>query len=334
MNLRVLNNVRNRLTVLSVATAAALGLFSSVVGAEETITLRAVAPINPSSYVSAPIFLFKDFVEERTGGKVKVNVIGADEVVPSANQFEALQNGVVDVIVGMTSYYSGIVPEAMVLLYTKLSPAEQRESGLFDALAKAHYEKGGVLYYAHAGGGPTTAFRYYLREKVNAADFSGMKMRVSGSIRAFTEALGATPVSIPFSDVYLALERGLVDGFGTTYAGITHDALHEVTKYVLDHPIYSLNDVILLNEQTWASIPEETRKLLTDAAPEFERVVEEYNAKIMKEEDELLRSHGMELFQLSEQESKKFYSLSYSSGWEQFLKDNPTSGPALKDLSE
>lgn len=335
MRTSVFKSIKGLPRIGAIVSTALAGLFAGSAMADDSVTLKAVFPINPDNYVSAPIALFKDFVEERTDGKVKVKIIGADEVIPSANQFEALQNGVVDVILGMTSYYSGVVPEGMVLLYSRLSPAEQRETGLFDLLAEAHHEKGGVMYYAHAGGGPATAFRYYLKDKVESVDdFADLKIRASGSIRAFTEALGAAPVSIPFSDVYMALDRGLVDGFGTTYAGITFNGLHEVTKYVLDHPFYSMNDVILINEQTWNSIPEETRAMLVEAAPEFEKIVEDYNEEIMKDEDKLLVEKGMELIQLPDADREKFYETAYSAGWAQFLADNPVDGEKLKALAE
>lgn len=320
-------------TFLAAATAAG-GIAAGPAAANDTVTLKAVAPINPDSYVSAPIFLLKDFVEKKTDGKVTINVLGADEVIPSANQFDAVKNGTVDVIVGMTSYYSGTVPEAMVLLYTNQNPDEQRTSGLFDEMKKAHSEKGGVVYYANVGGDAGQAFRYYLKEKIEKADFSGLKIRTSGSLRAFTEALGATPVSIPFSDLYLALERGMVDGFGTTYAGITDNALEEVTRYVLDHSMYSMNDVILFNTDKWNSLPEETRKILEEAAPEFENIVSEYNRKILADEDKLLVSKGMELFRLPDVEAKKFQEIAETAGWAQFMKDNPENGARIMELAK
>lgn len=326
--------LRTRRVSLAATAAVAAFLFAAPAGAQEAITLKAVAPYNPNMYLSKPIFIFKEVVEKETNGRVKINIIGAEDAVPSLQQFDALRNGVLDVIVGITSYYSGTVPEGLALLYTRQLPSEQRKSGLYELMRKIHLEKGGVIYLANAGGTPGTAFRLYLRKKVDKADFTGLKIRVSPVYTALVQALNGTPVSIPFSDTYASLERGVVDGFGSTYAGITDYGLHEVSKYVVDHAFYSLNEVILINKQKWESLPQDVRTQLEALAPKFEKAVEQYMGNFIKNEDELLKSKKMEFIRFSPADAKKYTDLAYTAGWKDFLQKNQKDGPQIKALAE
>src|SRR5918996_251953 len=85
------------LAFLMLAISAVAGTMPLVsAAAQEVIPLRAVAPYNPNMYLSKPIFLFKEIVEKETDGRVKIDIIGAEEAVPSLQQFDALRNGVVD----------------------------------------------------------------------------------------------------------------------------------------------------------------------------------------------------------------------------------------------
>lgn len=302
--------------------------------AEDPIVLKAVAPFNPDMYLSKPIFIFKDMVEKGTNGRVRVNILGAEEAVPSQQQFDALRNGVLDVIVGVTSYYAGQVPEGMALLYTRQQPSEQRESGLYDAMRKVHLEKGGVIYLANAGGTPGTGFRLYLRTKVDTPDLSGLKIRVSPVYTALVQALGGTPVSIPFADAYSSLERGVVDGFGSTYAGIADYGLDEVSRYVINPPFYSVNEAILVNKDKWESLPDDVKSQLESIGVEFEKAVEQYMTDYITSEDEFLKSKGMEFITFTGEDAKKYLGLAYREGWKEFLDNNPDDGAEIKSLAE
>jgi TRAP-type C4-dicarboxylate transport system substrate-binding protein len=302
--------------------------------AQDTVTLRAVTPYTPKMYLSQPIFLFKETVEAKTNGRVKVNILGGEEVVPSLQQFDGLRNGVVDIIVGVTSYYTGTVPEGLSLLYAQKPPAEQRNNGFYDLMRKIHLEKGNVVYLANAGGTPGKAFRLYLRKPINKPDLTGFKIRVSPVYTALVQGLNGTPVSIPFSDTYSALERGVVDGFGSTYAGIGDYALPEVAKYVIDHPFYSLNEAILINKSKWDALPADVRKSLDDLAPAYELAVGKYMDDYLKGEDDRLKAQKMQFIRFAPEEAKRYLKIAYSAGWDAFLSKNPQDGPKIKELCE
>lgn len=335
-NISCLASCGKSVTVSALAfglTAAAL--FNSAHAEEDTITLKAVTPYTAEMYLSHPLFIFEEMVEERTGGRVDVQVLGGNEVVPSLEQFEAVRNGVVDVALGVASYYNGTVPEGMALLYNRdLKPSELRETGFFDLLREIHLEKGGVVFLANAGGTPGQGFRLYTNTEVDSADLSGLRLRVSSVYTTLVEELGGVTVSMPPSDAYTGLERGIVQGLGWTYASLMDYGFHEVTDYVIDHPFYSLNQGIILNKERWDALPADVRQILEELAPDYEKAVQDYMAEFIQAEDEKLKAAGMEFIELSPEEAEKFYHAAYEKGWERFLETAPEHGPKLRELAE
>ena len=244
------------------AAIAAIGFASGadpVAAQDKVITLRGITPWALSYYWSEPFPMFQKMVNERLKGKVILSFLGADEVVPPFEQFEALRNGVVDVILGASSYYTGQVPEALGVLYTKLPPSKLRQNGYYDLMRKLHLEKGNVVYLANVGGSPGTAFRLFTKTKIEKPDLSGLKIRVTPVYIELVKALGGTPIAMKPSEVYTALERGVVDGYGWSYGGITDFAWHEVTKFVIDHAFYSANTSILFNKNAWDKQPADVK---------------------------------------------------------------------------
>tara|TARA_R110002126_G_scaffold286859_1_gene439074 strand:- start:31569 stop:32576 length:1008 start_codon:yes stop_codon:yes gene_type:complete len=330
--LQSLTNISRRGVIASVAALLLTGAAVPAM-AQEAAVLKTVTPFEPQSPLSKPVQILKEVVERESGGKIQVNILGGPEVIPSQQQFDGLKNGIIDIMMAAVPYYAGTVPETFALLYTTQNGAEMRASGLFEFMHGVHRQKANVEYIANGGGQPGTAFRFYLKEPVEKADLSGMKIRVSQTTADVTAALGGTPVSIPFADTYAALERGVVDGFGATYTGIMHPGLHEVTKYVLDEPFYSLNAPILVNGAKWDGLSDEVRAELERIGPIYEAAVEEFNAASLAAEDAALKEAGMEFITLSPEESAKFQELVQRVGWEAYLAKDPEGGAALKDLA-
>src|SRR3546814_17604969 len=85
------------------------------------------------------------------------------------------------------------------------------------------------------------------------------------------EALGGTPASIAPGDVYTALERSLIDGYGWTSTGLDVFGWNEVSSYVIDHPFYSLDGALLINQQGWDGLPVDVRAGLAEPGPALVR---------------------------------------------------------------
>lgn len=302
----------------SLAVALAICLPSAALRAEPVV-LKAIIPWQKDYDLSKAFFVFQDLVNERLKGKVEIKYLGGPEIQQPNDQFEALRNGVVDMILGVAAYYRADIPAAAAVQFTQKLPHQLRESGYFDIMRKLHAERG-VTYLANTAGG--NRFRVYLLKDVSKPDFSGLRVRVSPVYLPLVKALGGTPVSVAPGEVYTALERNAIDGYGWTYTGISVFGWQEKTKYLIDHPFYSLDTAILINQKVYNALPADVRKTLEEIGAEVERKVEEQIAARMVEEDAKLKKDGIKFIKFSEADAKIYIDTAYDAGWQDFIEKN------------
>jgi TRAP-type C4-dicarboxylate transport system substrate-binding protein len=311
---------------------AALAL-SGAVFAQQPITLRGITPWTPDYDLSKGFFTFQQLVNEKLKGKVQVTYVGGPEVAAPNQQFQALKNGVVDVLLGAAAYYRTEVPMAWAVQFVEKTPPELRKSGWYDVMRKIHMDQGGVVYLANtaAGGG---AFRIYMAKKIDKPDFKGLKIRVSPVYTPLVTALGGAPISMAPGEIFTGLERKVVDGFGWTYTGIDTMGLQEVSKYVIDHPFYSLDTVILMNKSVYDKLAPDVRKDLEEIAAETERRHAAYMQASLKKEDEKLKKLGLEFIKFSPADAERYVRTAYDAGWKDFAEKNAASIKANPGLLE
>lgn len=306
-----------------VAAIAALAA-SGAVFAQQQITLRGITPWTADYDLSKGFFTFQQLVNEKLKGKVQVNYVGGPEVVAPNQQFQALKNGVVDVLLGAAAYYRTEVPMAWAVQFVEKTPPELRKTGWFDVMRKIHLDQGGVIYLANtaAGGG---AFRIYMAKKIDKPDFKGLKIRVSPVYTPLVTALGGAPISMAPGEIFTGLERKVVDGYGWTYTGIDTLGLHEISKFVIDHPFYSLDTVILVNKGVWDKLSPDIQKSLEEIAAETERRHAAYMQASLKKEDEKLKKLGIQFIKFSPADAERYVRTAYDAGWKDFAEKNAAS---------
>jgi TRAP-type C4-dicarboxylate transport system substrate-binding protein len=130
------------------------------------------------------------------------------------------------------------------------------------------------------------------------------------------------------------MERRVVDGFGWTYTGIDLFGLHEVTKYVIDHPFYSLDTVVLMNKSVYDRLSPEIQKTLAEVCEELERRHVAYMQGRLKKEDEKLKRLGMDFIRFSPADAERYVRTAYEAGWKDFAEKNAASLKANPGLLE
>ena len=113
-------------------------------------------------------------------------------------------------------------------------------------------------------------FHLYLNKPITGPDLTGLKLRITPVYRDFFQALGATVIQTAPGEVYTALERGVVDGYGWPITGIFDLGWHEKTKYRVDPGFYSAEVSIIVNKRKWDSLTHEQRAVLTRAGEAIE----------------------------------------------------------------
>jgi TRAP-type C4-dicarboxylate transport system substrate-binding protein len=206
----------------------------SAYAAPATLTYLTAWPSN--SYDSDGFIKFIEKVQkeadEKYPGELKLVFKGGPEVVHTMEQVEACRKGVISMVLSAPSYYASAMPELDILGLTSMKPWEQRATGLFEYVDKLHNEKTNTHYLGQTGIG--VPFQIHLSKPMKTVDdLKGMNLRVSPTNIPFLKAVGAVPVGMPPSDIYTAMERGVVQGYILPAYTAKDFGLIKVTKYLI-----------------------------------------------------------------------------------------------------
>ena len=329
----MLNKLARTGVVLSVATAVGLLIQPASVKAADPIVLKGLIPWTADFVGSRGFLEFQRSVNKKLKGKVVVSLLGSSEIVPPFEQFEAVRDGVVDVLLTAGAYYKATVPEAAAGLGSTKFASELRKNGYLELMREIH-AKHGVYYHSNVGGTRGNGFRCYSNKKLATSNLSGIKFRVSPTYVPLVTALKGTPILMKPGEVYTALERGVVDGYCWTFLGIRDYAFHEVTKYVIDIPFYSNDTAILINMKKWKSLPADVQKAIDGVGPEIEITVEKFMTDMNNKEDAALKKEGLQFIKFSPQETKKWMDAAYSAHWKSIKEKSPAYGEKLRALAQ
>jgi TRAP-type C4-dicarboxylate transport system substrate-binding protein len=175
-------------------------------------------------------------------------------------------------------------------------------------------------------------FHIYLNKKIDKLDFSGLKIRVTPVYRDIVQALGGTPVNTAPGEVFTALERGVVDGYGWPVSGIFDLGWDKVTKFRMDPGFYSVEVNVLVNQDVWKGLNDAQRKVLNDAALWLEGLDSE-NVTVNKTEIDRQTKAGIQPIMFSPAEAKKFLDQANAVAWESVIKRAPDTAPKLRELA-
>ena len=272
-------------------------------------------------------------INERTKGELVIECKGGPEVIPGLDQPKAVQKGIIDMALTATTYYKALVPEAYLVLFSRVTSKREREAGFYDLLLDIH-KKAGLFYFGRAEAVDVPTFTMVSTVRVKApSELAKHRLGISGPhIKAFPESLGMSLLLIPLPDSYTALERGLVDFYSTPWHTHVSNKLQEVCKYVIDHPYLAPNSVLIANLSTWEKLPKHLQKLVQDTYFEVtDEQIPQY-LKIVEEARQVMRNAGVEFVKFSPADATWFIENLYKTEIEASLKDAPQYGPKLMEL--
>lgn len=277
-------------------------LFNNVINAAEQ-QIKAVHAF-PSSLVYTQSFLdFVAKVNERGKGIVQIKVLGGPEVIGLAQQPSSVRSGVVDMAYTAASFYSDQVPERDAMISSNANAIYARKSGGIDLLNKIHQKKMGVYYLGWFDSGVNYNLYTIEQPKLDAAgnlDLSGTRLRSNPVYDAFfTEYLKTQPISLPTTDVYSALERGVVDATGWTQIGMNDLNWNKFLNYRIDPPFYSTDMGVIVNFKRWNKLDKKAQKILQETAIEHERESAQKFTQLSIEQQAALEKSGMKAFTLN-----------------------------------
>jgi C4-dicarboxylate-binding protein DctP len=224
---------------------------------------------------------FKQLAEKATNGKVKVELYPNSQLYKDKEELEALQLGAVQMLAPSLAKFGplGVKEfEAFDLPYifpTKTALYNVTEGEIGKSLLKKLEPKGitGLAYWDNG-------FKVMSANKPlhTPADFKGLKMRIQSSkvLDAQMRALGANPQVLAFSEVYQALQTGVVDGTENPPSNMYTQKMHEVQKHVTVSNHGYLGYAVIVNKKFWDGLPPDIRAQLEKAMREattFEKAI-------------------------------------------------------------
>src|SRR5215813_11767538 len=304
-------------------------LAASTASAQE-VTLRAVSAFAEKTTYSRGFELFIERVNKEGKGVLQINYIGGPKAMPPFEVGNALKSGVVDVANSTGAFYTNVMPEADSWKLTERPMSELRKNGGYDYMAQLYADKMNAIFLArHVDNNP---FHLYLNKPIASPDLTGLKIRITPVYRDFFQALGATVVQTAPGEVYTALERGVVDGYGWPITGIFDLGWHEKTKYRVDPGFYTAEVSILVNKSTWDRLSDAQRAVLRKAAERGEaEAAAEFDAENAKDTKRQADA-GIQTIKFEGAAAEAYRSKAYQAGWEGIIKQSPEHGPKIREF--
>ena len=320
---------RRLASLLAASLVTALALPASLPVYAQEVTLKAVNAFQEGTYYAKNFEKFVQKVNAEGKGVVQINYLGGPKAIPTMEQGAALRNAVVDLSNTTTSFVAGVSPESLAVNYATKSWADMRKDGTVDFLNKLMMEKG-LYYYARTGDG--IPYHIYLNKKIDKADLSGLKIRIAPIYREFFQRMGASVMQVAPGEVFTALDRGVVDGYGWPLLGIFDLGWHEKTKFRVDPGFYNIELGIIFSAKTWNALTPVQRDFLNKQVAWVEAMNVDMANKDAPADIKRQADAGIQVIKLPDAEAKKLLALSMEAGWDGILKTSPQHGARLKQL--
>ena len=302
----------------------ALALAPGLVQAQE-VTLRAVSAFAENTTYVKNLLPMIERLNAEGKGRLQINFIGGPKAMPPFEVGNAVRTGVVDLAMTTGAFYTNIMPEADALKLTQMPHPDLRRNGGHDLINKIWNEKANMQYLGRVI--DFTPFHLYLTKKIDKPDLTGLKLRITPVYREFFQALGATVMQTPPGEVYTALERGVVDGYGWPINGIFDFNWHEKTKFRVDPGFYSAEVSLVMNLDKWKGLNAEQRGLLTRHVIALENANDSWK-KVNQDDIRKQKEAGIQVITFG----KQYYDKAYEVAWASAIKASPTYGPQMRKL--
>jgi C4-dicarboxylate-binding protein DctP len=282
--------------LLAAAAAVALA-FTGPAQAQAPIIIKFSHVVTPDTPKGKGALKFQELADKYTSGKVKVEIYPNSALYKDKEEVEALQLGAVQMLAPSLAKFGPLgakefeVFDLPYILPSKEALRKVTEGALGKKLFSLLEPKGitGLAYWDNG-------FKVMSANKPlhMPADFRGLKMRIQSSkvLEAQMRALGAIPQVMAFSEVYQALQTGVVDGTENTASNEYTQKMHEVQKYTVLSDHGYIGYAVITNKKFWDGLPADIRAQLEHAMADATKYANEIAQKENDDAVEEMRKSG------------------------------------------
>jgi C4-dicarboxylate-binding protein DctP len=280
-----------------VAALVACALAAPPAAAQQPIVIKFSHVVAPNTPKGKGAEQFKKLAEERTQGRVRVEVYPNSTLYKDGEEMEALQLGAVQLLAPSLAKFGPLGVRAyevfdLPYVFDGYDDVHKVTEGRLGKELFKRLESKGITGLAYWDNG--------LREMTankplrTPADYRGLKMRIQSSkvLDAQFRALGALPQVMAFSEVYQAMQTGVIDGGENTWSNIYTQKMHEVQKYmtVTDHGY--IGYAVIANKKFWDGLPPDIRTALEGAMADATKYANDIAKKENDDALEAIRKSG------------------------------------------
>lgn len=314
--------------IATVAVAVGLGAGTPAAHAE---TLTLLSSWDPS-YNAVPVFAegFMEKIAEASDGELTIEMRGP-ETVPPFEQLQPVSAGLFDLLFTHGAYHKGETAMAFGMDAVADDPVARRESGIYDVI-DAHYAKQNLkligVFSAASG------YHILLREPIaEDGGLDGRKIRASGTYHDFVNELNGSVVTMPASDIYASLERGVVDGAAWPVFGALDYKWYEVADY-MTRPTFGITNLSLfMNLDSWNALSSEQQDMLIAAAEALEVDGRKHFETLWADEEAALKENGLEITEFGDDYADQVNDIFAQGVWRQVKEGAGDDGARFQALA-
>jgi TRAP-type transport system periplasmic protein len=277
--------------------AAALAL--SAVTPSTAVELQIGHTLTTDSHYQAAALKFKEIVESGSKGEIKVSIFPQSQLGGEVKMIQSARTGAVAGLITAAPPIENTVQEYSILslpyLFDNLDEANSVLQGPFGEKMLKMLESRGLVGLTFLSSFERSVFGSRAIRKVE--DFKGMKIRVlqgPGFIRTY-EAVGAQPTPMAYSEVFVALQNGVVDGAEADPAQVVQDKFVEATKHFNFTKIHYMPSLLVLSKARFDALTKDQQDLVRRAAKEAAKASLEAYKKTYQEGVDGMKKAKVEL---------------------------------------
>jgi tripartite ATP-independent transporter DctP family solute receptor len=285
--------------------------------------------LDTSHPVHAAMLYLAEKAEEKSGGKMIVQVYPNQQLGTERELVELLQIGSLAMTKVSTAAMEGFAPEIKILGQPYLFRDDEQQARVLEGpigkqllAAGEKYWLKGLCFY---DGGKRS---FYTKEKpvLVPEDIEGLKIRVMESPTAvnMVQSFGGSPTPVSFGELYTALQQGIVDGAENNPPSFVTSRHYEVCKYYSLNEHTAIPDMMIVSTKVWDRLSEEERKWLQEAADESAvyqyklwkesvaesmAILEEAGVEVVYPDKEPFRKEAEKVYEIMKQEDPEMYEL-------------------------
>ncbi len=317
--------------------AAALTVAAQGAFAQQKVTMRISHQVPPAHHLSKMLEGFAADVKARTKGEVEVQIFGSNQLSKPAENFPSVAKGAFEAALSVNFEWGKTIPEMSALtipyLFTDIERIKKFPKSEARTFLDAELAKRGVTSVAWLYITRQSIFTSGKKPLVTLADFKGTKIRGLNPLtdKALT-AIGASASAMPGSEVYQALQSGVLDAGLTDVSAAYSRKYYEIQKLGTVAPYFSVYFHMYANPAWWNGLTPAHRAAIQAAAAKVEADAIPLTEKTAEDAIVQLKAKGMTLHMQTPAESAQWKAAMQKPVVDEFLKSAPAGGAKIVEL--